>query len=468
MRKTPRVVVAGLRGGSGKTTLSVGLAAALRFRGLGVAPFKKGPDYIDAGWLGAAAATECYNLDSFMAGSARRSFAFHSQQADIAVIEGNRGLFDGMDAEGTFSTSNLARELKAPVILIVDATKRTRTSAAVVLGARKLDRGLNLAGVVLNRVGGQRHERVTREAVEKYAGVPVVGAIPRLSEAELPERHMGLTPWQEHSSVEETIAMVSSLIEKYVDIEHVLRLARKAPALKMPRSRPASFGRLRKPLGRDATIGVIRDSAFQFYYPECFEELQRHGASVKEVSALTAEALPDVDALYIGGGFPETHVVELAKNKPFMKSLRAAIKTGLPVYAECGGLMYLGKSIELNGRRHRMSGVLPARFVMHEKPFGHGYTEVGVCGDTPFFKEGALIRGHEFHYSEIVNPEELMGHKDIRFAFQMKRGKGIIENLEGITYKNVLATYTHTHALGSPEWVKGMLRAAQEYRATKK
>lgn len=462
MQKLPRVVVAGLRGGSGKTTLSVGLVASLKARGLDVIPFKKGPDYIDAGWLGAAAGRDCYNLDQYMAGDPVNSIVRHSSGSDIAVIEGNRGLFDGMDAEGTFSTSRMARDLKAPVVLIIDATKRTRTNAAVVLGAKKFERGLNLAGIVLNKLGSGRQERVTRQAVEQYAGVPVLGAIPRFREAEMPERHMGLTPWQEHGAVGAAIATAGELIEKYVDVDRVIELAQATAGLRGGGSMLAGDS------SGGPAIGVIRDSAFQFYYPENFEELERQGARLVEVSALSERVLPEVDALYIGGGFPETHVMELARNKSFIKSLRAAVERGLPVYAECGGLMYLGESIALEGKKHRMAGVLPVRFAMHGKPHAHGYTEVKVAGKNPFYKARTMFRGHEFHYSEVLNPQELLDNPDIGFAFTMVRGKGIAGKREGIIYRNVLATYNHTHALGTPAWAEGMIRAAGAFRKSRR
>jgi cobyrinic acid a,c-diamide synthase len=463
MRKIPRVVVAGLRGGSGKTTLSVGLTAALKRRGLLVVPFKKGPDYIDAGWLGAAAGTDCYNLDQYLAGKPVGSFIAHAHEADMAVIEGNRGLFDGMDAEGTFSTSRLARDLKAPVILIIDATKTTRTNAAVVSGVKKFEAGLNLAGIVLNKVGGKRHESLSRKTIEKYANVPVVGAIPRFERiSEMPERHMGLIPWQEHASVNEAIASATMIVERYVDVDAIIRLARKAPALRgaLPRKvKSPEFG---------PVIGIIRDSAFQFYYPENFGELERLGARIVEVSALTERELPEMDALYLGGGFPETHAIELGKNKSFMKSLREQARLGLPIYAECGGLMYLGDTIELMGRKHKMAGVLPVRFSMKAIPHAHGYTEVSVSGRNPFYKTRTVLRGHEFHYSEVTNASDLKANKEIKFAFRTKRGKGIVDNMEGITCQNVLATYNHTHALGTPEWAEGMVKAANEYRSKRR
>ncbi len=383
----------------------------------------------------------------------------------MAVVEGNRGLFDGMDAEGSRSTSRVARIVKSPVILILDCTKATRTVAAQVLGVKRFERGLRLGGVVLNMIAGKRHEAVIREAVERYAGVPVIGAIPRLDEAELPERHMGLTPWQEHPDVKDAIGRSSGIIKKYVDLDRLMRIARAAPPLSAPRA-GKGIGRELKMAPLPLRVGVIRDSAFQFYYPENFEELQERGAEIVEVSALSASALPPVDALYIGGGFPETHAIALSKNKPFMRSLKRAVEAGLPVYAECGGLMYLGRSLLLGGRSHPMAGVFPVSFAMHDKPRAHGYTVVKVTGGNPFYKRGTVLRGHEFHYSEgAVPPATELKAGGVGLAFAMKRGMGIAGGRDGLTYKNVLATYTHTHALGTPEWAEGMVRAAGKFRS---
>ena len=461
----PRIVVAGLRGGSGKTTLSIGLIAALGDRGLDVVPFKKGPDYIDAGWLAGAAGRSCYNLDPFLIGpdAVLSSFLSHSPagRKGVSVIEGNRGLYDGMDVEGTYSTARLARILKAPVLLIVDCTKVTRTAAALVLGAKKFDPRVRLGGVILNRIAGARHEAIVRQSIERYTGVPVLGSIPKLAHAEFPERHMGLTPFQEHPEVQGAIAKTGEIIGRHVDIAAVLRLARSAEQLRLP-----------KEILRDATlspaaqvkIGVIRDSAFQFYYPENFEALSGAGAELIEISALTGETLPKVDALYIGGGFPETHAITLAKNTKFKKALYAAVQGGIPVYAECGGLMYLGETLTVGGKAHKMAGILPVSFVLNQRPEAHGYTIVKVTRANPFYKKGTVLRGHEFHYSKAVS----FGAGGGAFmALGMKRGKGIREGMDGLCYKNVFATYTHIHALGAPEWTEGMIRAALRFKKSR-
>ncbi len=467
MPTIPRVVISGLKGGSGKTTLSIGLAAAFARRGLVVAPFKKGPDYIDAGWLAAATGTPCYNLDPYLIGDdwVLPSFLLRCKGADIAIMEGNRGLFDGMDAQGTLSTARVARTIKSPVILIVDCTKATRTIAALVQGAKRFERGVYLAGVVLNMIGSKRQEGVIREAVQGQAGVPVLGAIPRLSASSMPERHMGLTPWQEHPEVSIAVRDAEELIENYVNVTAVLGVARSAPVLSMPRKAVRAIRSVTRATGVGPVIGILRDSAFQFYYPENIEELKKRGAQVVEFSALDTQQLPKLDALYIGGGFPETHVVPLSENRSFRESLARAIGGGLPVYAECGGLMYLGTEILVDGKRYPMAGIFPLSFILGKKPSAHGYTEVKVTERNPFLRVGTVLRGHEFHYSEALGGDLLVDSADREFSFvyEMKRGRGIAGGMDGILYKNVLATYTHIHATGSQDWVDGMLRVASAH-----
>ncbi|MGD2079768.1 MAG: cobyrinate a,c-diamide synthase, partial [Nitrospirota bacterium] len=382
--------MAGLRGGAGKTTLSLGLLGALRRKGLATAAFKKGPDYIDAAWLAQAAGAPCYNLDPFLIGKEKilPSFARHLGGAEFAVVEGNRGLFDGMDSEGSMSTAVVARELRAPVILIADCTKATRTVAATLYGVERFERGLKIGGVVLNHVAGGRHEAVVRESMEKYVKAPVLGAIPRLRELKMPERHMGLMPRHEHPDVESSLEWAAGLVEKHVDLDAVVRIASKAPALAAEGPSPAPTA------GKTGLrVGVAMDSAFQFYYPENFEALRALGAELVPVSALTDAALPPLDALYIGGGFPETHAIALSENVSFRNSLLRAAESGLPIYAECGGLIYLGQELAVGGKSYTMAGALPIRFELMKRPQAHGYTAVKVTRANPFFKSGAELRG---------------------------------------------------------------------------
>ncbi len=458
----PRVVVAGLRGGSGKTTLSIGLLGALRKRGIRAAAFKKGPDYIDAGWLASAAGRPCYNLDPFLIGKEKivPSFASHIGDADCAVIEGNRGLFDGMDSEGSMSTAVVARQLKAPVILIIDCTKTTRTIAAMLSGVERFERGLTLGGFVLNQVAGKRHESVIRESIERYLKTPVLGAIPRLRDLKMPERHMGLTPQQEHPEVEDAIEWATAVVEKHVDLDALMDVARSAKPLTVKEAPPLPARGEKSGL----KVGVIVDSAFQFYYPENFNVLEQKGAELVKLSALVDKTLPPLDALYIGGGFPETHAIALSENASFRKSLKRAAEDGLPIYAECGGLIYLGRDITVSGKPYPMAGVLPIRFELKQKPQAHGYTSLKVLKENPFLKRGAVLKGHEFHYSKVT---ALKLKDSMALAYKMQRGTGIEGGMDGLTYKGVLATYTHLHALGHPEWAEGILRAARRFSKNK-
>lgn len=437
----------------------MGLLRALRDKGLFAAPFKKGPDYIDAGWLSVAAGKPCYNLDPFLVGEKNilKSFITHQTGADISIIEGNRGIYDGMDLEGSQSTAKLAKILKSPVLLIIDVSKMTRTAAALVLGVKKFDPTLNLAGIILNQVAGQRHESILRGSIERYTRVPVIGAIRRFTE-KLSERHMGLVPYQEHPAIEDAIKAAKKIISESVDIQAVLKIAGRAPALKLKPPRTAA------PLPSGIKIGVLRDSAFQFYYPENLEALRGTGAELIEISPLQKKSadLPSVHALYIGGGFPETHALSLSANKAFLKSIKDRIDEGLPVYAECGGLMYLGDKIVLGGSKYTMAGVFPYSFVLEEKPVAHGYSVAEVSNDrNPFFRKGVVLKGHEFHYSR---PLKDSGVDKPLFTLRMKRGAGIEAGKDGLTYKNAFATYTHVHALGSPEWASGIIRAAEWYK----
>lgn len=428
-----------------------------------VIPFKKGPDYIDAGWLSVAAGNPCYTLDSYLAPEERliSSFIYHSK-GDISIVEGNRGLYDGMDVEGTHSTARLSKILNLPVILIIDCTKMTRTAAALVLGAMNFDRDVRIAGVVLNQVSGGRHESIVRESIERYCSVPVVGAIPRFSGEHLPERHMGLLPYHEHLKKEDIIGLALTIAERYLDMESILRIGRTwNQGLKMGLISEPPFLNLGGLSGSGIRIGIIRDPAFQFYYEENLEVLRESGAELIEINALHDTSIPDIDCLYIGGGFPETNAIELSENREFMKGLRDAIEDGLPVYAECGGMMYLGYEIIYKDKRYPMAGIIPMRFIMDEKPVSHGYTLVEVTERNPFYPEGLLIRGHEFHYSKPVKEGELS------FSFTMKRGDGIIDKKDGVCYKNVLGTYTHVHVYGTPEWAEGLIKNAIEYRRKK-
>ena len=463
MPNIPRLLISATRGGSGKTTLALGIVAAWQKKGRRVAVFKKGPDFIDAGWLGAAAHRLCYNLDPFLMEreSILRSFEEHTADADAAVIEGNRGLYDGVDESGTYSTAGLSKLLQTPVVLIVDCTKATATVGALVLGCLNYDPEVALKGVILNNVSPGRHETVIRKAIALSTGLPVVGAVPRLRQGEFPERHMGLTPFHEHPDVERAIAASAGVAEKYLDLDGLWNISCSAPPVTLPDEPLISAAH--KQRGEAITIGVIQDRAFQFYYPDNLEALERLGATLKQINALKDAALPEIDGLYIGGGFPETQAAELAANGTFCRSLKAAAEGGLPVYAECGGLIYLGRSLTVGEKKYPMTSVLPADFILEKRPQAHGYTVLEVRRQNPFFESGAMLRGHEFHYSRIVNISELP-----ETVFGMHRGVGIDGKADGLVYKNILASYTHLHALGTPEWAPGLVNKAREYRTGKR
>jgi cobyrinic acid a,c-diamide synthase len=491
----PGAVIAALRGGSGKTIFSVGIIAALRRQHLEVAPFKKGPDYIDAGWLALAAGRPCYNLDTFLIDpdTIQQSYTDHTRTTDIAIIEGNRGLYDCIDTKGETSTAELAKLLDLPLILCIDGTKTTRTMAAVVSGCRQFDPGLKLAGVVLNRVAGPRHERILRDSIEYHCGVPVLGALPRQRSQQFPERHMGLVPTFEHAWAHEAVAFISDLAERYINLTAVREVAagtyQWAPEERQPQvcseirfetpprdAEKKRIDRLKQTAAEmmataavapkapadpnKPRIGVLRDSAFQFYYPENLEALEDAGAELVFTSPLNEPDLPEVDALYIGGGFPETHADQLDENRSYADRINILARGGMPIYAECGGLMYLGEQLILEGKRYAMTGVFPIVFGLSKRPQGHGYTIVRIEGSNPFFKTGAQIKGHEFHYSTV----EQWDGSDADMTFSMERGTGFMGGRDGLCRHNVLASYTHIHALGTPQWAPALVARAQLYR----
>ncbi len=484
----PRIIITALRGGAGKTILSIGIIAAWTNLGKKVAPFKKGPDYIDAGWLALAAGSPCYNLDTFMIKEKQvlNSFFSHSINRDIAVIEGNRGLYDGIDVEGSTSTAELAKLLNAPVILCIDCTKTTRTMAAVVSGCIRFDPDVKIKGVILNRVAGPRHENILRKSIEHHCGISVLGAVPRLGKQNFPERHMGLVPMPEHGWAKDSIAAASQTALQYLDLDALAEIACNTPVhpkSEIPSADYADLHRLsehsihpsqslishpkaeiRKPATsneqRATRIGIVKDSAFQFYYPENIDALIALGVEPVFISPLTSDSIPPVDALYIGGGFPETHAEKLTQNVTFRNKIKSLAEDGLPIYAECGGLMYLGEELVLDGKSYPMAGVLPIVFGFSKRPQGHGYTIVTVERENPYYKVGTEIKGHEFHYSKVLKWRG--NNRDL--AFSMKRGVGVINKRDGLCYKNVLATYTHIHALGTPFWAHAMVQNAISYR----
>ncbi|MBT8341410.1 MAG: hydrogenobyrinic acid a,c-diamide synthase (glutamine-hydrolyzing), partial [Desulfatitalea sp.] len=330
------------------------------------------------------------------------------------------------------------------------------------------DPAVRIAGVVLNRVAGARHEKIIRDSIQQHCGVPVIGAVPKLKRQRFPERHMGLVPTYEHQWAQEAVGAIAELAENHVDLSalaHIARIRHGAWHEQFPgAAHQAAAGDAEK--GRDLTtprprIGIIRDTAFQFYYPENLDALVQAGAELVVTSPLFEDNLPAVDGLYIGGGFPETHAARLARNVTYRDQLKALAEAGMPIYAECGGLMYLGEALILDEGTFPMSGVLPIRFGFAQRPLGHGYTTLRVARPNPFFDVGLKVKGHEFHYSTIHECKLAPEH----MAFDMTRGSGVADGRDGLCHNNVLATYTHIHALGTPQWAPALVQKAMAFRS---
>jgi len=453
-----RILVGGLRGSSGKTATTLGLIGAWKQKGVPVTAFKKGPDYIDAAWHTVATGKPCYCLDVYMMGETKvaRQFARKMPETGMAVIEGNRGLFDGFDIKGSFSTAELAKLLSTPVLLVVDATKMTRTAAAIVLGCMKMDPDLEIGGIVLNRVAGPRHRQIATDSIEKETGIPVMGAIPKLKKVSAPERHLGLVTPEETPEADKWLREMAEEIAPYLDLDRIEELAAKAPPYVADKGRVEPDYKA----SEKVRIGVIRDSAFPFYYPENLEAMERAGAELVWVSSVEDHDLPCVDALYLGGGFPETHARTLSGNESFRRSIREAADEGLPIYAECGGSVYLGRKLYYGGEVYDMAGVLPVDFEFCMRPQGHGYTRWKADRDNPFYGKGYEVRGHEFHYTRARD----LDIKSVETVVNVERGVGFGDGREGIRVNNVVAFYGHVHALGTPEWAVGLVRAAERHR----
>src|SRR3569833_655010 len=392
----PRVVISAAHKSSGKTTLTLGLCAALHARGHEVQPFKKGPDYIDPLWLGMAAQRPCYNLDFHMMqrSEIERQFARAAAGAHISLIEGNKGLYDGLDLDGSNSNAALAKLLGAPVVLVIDARGMTRGVAPLILGYQAFDPDIRIAGVILNNLGGSRHESKLRAVIEQYTDVEVIGAVQHDASMQIAERHLGLVPANEQQAARARIQHVAARVAAQVDLD-----------------------------------------------------------------TLHADTLPDVDGLIIGGGFPEVFMAELEANVSLRSRIRRAIEAGLPTYAECGGLMYLSRRLDWQGKRCEMAGVVPGDTVMHDRPVGRGYARLQPTGDDRW-QEPAPIPAHEFHNSSLENLPA-----DSIYAYQIKRGHGIDGVHDGYQQYNLLAAYVHRRGSGERGWIAPCLNQVRAHKA---
>ena len=498
---------------SGKTTVAIGLCAAFSQRGLRVQPFKKGPDYIDPMWLGQAAGRACYNLDFYTMAREEiaAAYARHAHAADLTLIEGNKGLYDGLDLDGSNSNAALAKLLGSPVVLVIDAQGMTRGIAPLILGYQAFDRDVHIAGVILNQLGGRRHESKLRAVIEHYTDVPVLGAILRDPEMEIVERHLGLMPSNEAPQAAVRIAAIARRVAEQVDLEGLLRVgaaststhAQSISMLSLSREPTSNFsspckgegddcmdaggratqgavaedgGGLNLPpqrndyphpnpppeRGRESTIspasshasvvrlGIARDAAFGFYYPDDLVALQHAGAQLIPINTLRDQTLPDIDGLFIGGGFPETHMAALEANTALRSEIRVAIENGLPTYAECGGLMYLARRITWQEKSHAMVGVIPGDIVMHARPQGRGYVRLRESAQHPWpLHSGEEIPAHEFHYSSLDNLAP-----GVVFAYHVTRGSGVDGAHDGLIHKNLLASYTHLRDVNVHHWAQ--------------
>jgi cobyrinic acid a,c-diamide synthase len=444
-------------GDCGKTFIAIGLAAAWRQSGIPIAPFKKGPDYIDAAWLTLAAGAPARNLDTWMAhpSAVLRSFLHYAAPGGISLVEGNRGFYDGEDAAGSHSSAELAKLLKTPVVLIIPAVKVTRTAAAIALGLKMMDAQTNIAGVILNRVANSRQEGIIRKSIENVVGLQVIGAIPRIDGELIPTRHLGLVTPEEHLKSRNVINSAARIIAEFTDLDRLKQISETTSPLEIaPDNVPPD-----QTVESGLRIGYFISPAFTFYYPENLEAISGSGATLIPIDPLKDPQLPELNALYIGGGFPETHASLLSTNSRFLASVAEAADKNLPIWAECGGLIFLCRSVIWNGTRYPMAGVFPADIVLDRKPAGHGYEEVLVDRPNPFIKTGAVLRGHEFHYSRLETATSL------ETAFKVTRGAGLGNGRDGLRYKQTVASYLHLHALGTPNWAAGLVAAANKYKS---
>jgi cobyrinic acid a,c-diamide synthase len=435
---------------SGKTTISIGLCRELRRLGRRVQPFKKGPDYIDPLWLGQAAGRDCLNLDfnTTAAAEIRDDFARSLVGADLGLVEGNVGLFDSVDLDGSNSNAALAKLLKAPVILIVDVRGMTRGVAPLLLGYQAFDPDLDIAGVVFNQVGGSRHETNLRRVIDHYTDLPLLGAIHREPGLRIDERHLGLMPSNEAERAEEQIERIRSLVASQVDTSRLLEIADRVPIPpSMERGEPEETF-----TGLSVRIAIARDDAFGFYYPDDLRAIRRAGADLVEFSPVRDRELTAADALFIGGGFPEFRMRELEANTSMRESIRDFIESGGPVYAECGGLMYLCRGLRWGDDYRRMCGVLNADAVMHPRPQGRGYVRLAETDAFPWPRlddPPGEIRAHEFHHSSLAEPDP-----DWRYGYRVLRGTGIDGKHDAIVHKNLVASYSHLRDVGGVGWTR--------------
>ena len=442
---------------SGKTSVSVGLAAAMSKRGLAVQPFKKGPDYIDPLWLGRAAGRPCYNLDFFTMSPAeiQTCYSTHSAASGICLIEGNKGLFDGLDVAGTDSNAALAKLLAAPVVLVIDTNGMTRGIAPLINGYLDFDSDVNIGGVILNKVGGSRHEGKLRAALERYTDIEVLGSIGRDQTLEIPERHLGLVPANESKDADETIERLATAVADGVNIDRLLEVAGTSGTTVADATPPAATTNF------DVRIAIARDAAFHFYYEDDLEAFAEAGAELVPFDTLNDTTLPKADGLFIGGGFPETHLPALAKNQSLREDIRIKLAAGMPAYAECGGLMYLSQNIRWQDEAFDMVGTVPGDITVESRPQGRGYVVLQETGQGPWpaapGESDKHIPAHEFHYARLD-----LHSSEANYAYDVIRGAGIDGQHDGLMIDNLVAGFVHQRSTASNPWVERFVTFVRE------
>lgn len=459
--RIPRIMIAGTHSGVGKTTITTAIMAALAKEGCKVQPYKVGPDYIDPSYHTMATGNRSRNLDTWMLGEGTVPglFVRSAGNMDIAVIEGVMGLFDGSSATGDEgSSARVAKLLNCPVLLIVDVKSMARSAAALVAGFVKFDPELNIAGVILNRIGSERHLRLVKESIETYCNVPVVGYIRKNAKLELPSRHLGLVPTVEGGSLPEMVSALADEIREGIDLDKLRQIAESAADLETSWL-PAAI----EPSAQ-VRIGIAWDEAFSFYYQDGLEELERSGAQLVRFSPLHGEGLPpDIGGIYIGGGFPEIFIKQLADNAAMINAIKTAGEAGMPIFAECGGLMYLTRAIvDFDGEHYPMVGLVPGTCIMEKKLVGMGYIEAESLVDNVIARAGQKARGHEFHYSRVVPDEQ-----GFKYAFRLERNRYREPVLDGYAGENILASYAHLHFASAPEMAVRFVEQCRQFQNSK-
>lgn len=456
-----RLMVSAAHKSSGKTTISVGLAAAWRAAGTVVQPYKKGPDYIDPMWLSLAAGRDAANLDPYLMDDAALLQGFDGSLAgaDLALVEGNHGLYDGLALDGSNSNAALAHRLELPVLLVVDCRGMTRGIAPLLLGYRAFDPALRFAGVVLNRVGGSRHESKLRAAIERYTDWTVCGAVAEDPRLAVVERHLGLMPCAEVDDAPEHVSAIGRIVGAQVDLDALLTRLPDTPCAQAAHrgGEPSVQGGVCQAVPTPRLrVGIARDRAFGFYYPDDLRALRDAGCELVPFDTLRDAALPEVDALFIGGGFPETCLAELEANVSLRHAIRSALDDGMPAYAECGGLMYLSRRIRWGGQTREMVGAIPADTQMHERPVGRGYVELEPTSAMPWAL-GHPVRAHEFHHSSLDNIDP-----GVRYAWKVRRGHGIDGRHDGLCVGNLMASYAHLRDAAGTGWATAFAGFARQ------